>query len=103
MNWAFSIQPKMKIALFLAAICVIVLDTIFWERSNLSHLNASFSSIYEDRLLPATYVFHLTDHLYQKRLVLESYFNNKDRQNVEADLQRIAQHNLCLLYTSRCV
>lgn len=93
MNWAFSIQPKMKIALFLAAICVVILLNMFWERRNLSHLNHSFSSIYEDRLLPATYIFHLTDHLYQKRLILEAYFYDTVYHNIQEDLNRIASHN----------
>ncbi|MFT3773235.1 MAG: MCP four helix bundle domain-containing protein [Minicystis sp.] len=40
-----------------------------WERHNIQQWDASFSSIYDDRLVPATYVFKLTDQLYQKRLL----------------------------------
>lgn len=96
MKWAFGIQPKMKIALFLAIICIIILANIFWERRNLTHLNNSFSSIYEDRLLPATYVFKLTDHLYQKRLILEAYFHDESKLNIAEDLHRIGLHNVAM-------
>ncbi len=93
MEWAFSIRPKMKAAFLLAVICVVVLVNMFWERRNISNMNDSFSSIYEDRLLPATYVFHLTDHLYQKRMILEKYFNSEENLNVSEDQRRMDSHN----------
>ncbi|MFN7115518.1 MAG: MCP four helix bundle domain-containing protein [Saprospiraceae bacterium] len=96
MKWVFNIQPKIKIALFLAIICGLVLLNIFGERRNLSQLDHSVTSMYEDRVLPATYIFHLTDHLYQKRLILESYFQNKVNNNAIADLERIAVHNAAM-------
>lgn len=92
----FSIQPKMKAALLLAAICVAILANMFWERRNISNINDSFSSIYKDRLLPATYVFHLTDHLYQKRLILDNYFIHSAQPNIFADRHAIAKHNAAI-------
>ncbi len=96
MKGIFGIQPKVKIALFLAIICMVILANIFWERRNLRQLNDSFSSIYEDRLLPATYIFKLTDHLYQKRLILETYFHAESQPDVAEDLRRIAAHNVAM-------
>lgn len=96
MKWAFSIQPKIKAAFLLAIICVAVLANMFWERRSISDLNDSFSSIYEDRLLPATYVFHLTDHLYQKRMILESYLNAEANLNIADDRKQIAVHNAAM-------
>ncbi|MDX1942857.1 MAG: MCP four helix bundle domain-containing protein [Saprospiraceae bacterium] len=93
MKWVFSIQPKIKAAFLLAIICVAVLVNMFLERRNISNINDSFSSIYEDRLLPATYVFHLTDHLYQKRLILDRYFNGKTPSNFQADIEQLQVHN----------
>lgn len=93
MKWAISIQPKMKAAFLLAIICLAILLNLFWEKHNISSINDSFSSIYKDRLLPATYVFHLTDHLYQKRLLLEKYFYQSNLATIEADRRALVGHN----------
>lgn len=96
MKWVFSIQPKIKAAFLLAIICVAVLVNMFWERQNISDINDSFSSIYEDRLLPATYVFHLTDHLYQKRLILERYFYKNAQTDLEKDVIALQNHDIAM-------
>ncbi len=93
MKWAISIHPKIKAAFLLAIICLAILLNLFWEKHNISSINNSFSSIYKDRLLPATYVFHLTDHLYQKRLILEKYFHQRDSSTIGADRQTLMAHN----------
>lgn len=95
MKWVYGIQQKIKTAFLLAAICLMVLVGIFWERSNVASMEDSTTSIYDDRLLPATYVFHLTDHLYQKRLILESYFEGREQDPV-AGLRRLAHHDAAI-------
>lgn len=96
MKWAYSIQPKIKAALLLAIICLAVLINMLFERKNISNINESFVSIYEDRLLPATYVFKMTDHLYQKRLILEPYFRETPDKDVYQDRRQISDHNEAL-------
>lgn len=96
MDWIFSIQQKIKAAFLLAVICLLVLAGIYWERNSLETINESCSSIYEDRLLPATYVFHLTDHLYQKRLILEAYFQREDDSGATDDLRLLEAHNAAM-------
>lgn len=72
-NWAFSTKQRMKLAGFLGVLLVIILVKNTIEQRSFSNMNDAVSSFYEDRLLPATYVFHLTDHLYQRRLLLEEH------------------------------
>ncbi|MFM9947324.1 MAG: MCP four helix bundle domain-containing protein [Saprospiraceae bacterium] len=93
MDWIFSIRAKLKLAFFLALICLLVLANIYWERSSMASMNDSFCSIYADRLLPATYVFHLTDHLYQKRLILEHQLHHHDTLEAAEALRQVAIHN----------
>lgn len=93
MDWIFSIQAKLKVAFLLALICALVLVNIYWERSNIASINDSFCSIYDDRLLPATYVFHLTDHLYQKRLILEHQLHHHDTLEAMEALRQVTDHN----------
>lgn len=59
----------MKAAILLGVLLLAVLVNNQWERRNIEHWDASFSSIYDDRLVPETYIFKLTDQLYKKRLL----------------------------------
>lgn len=93
MDWIFSIRAKLKVAFLLALICVLVLANIYWERSNITSMNDSFCSIYADRLLPATYVFQLTDHLYQKRLILEHQLHHHDTLEAKEAQRQVMIHN----------
>lgn len=69
MKWARSINQKAKIPLILGALLLLLIANSRWEYNNIQSLEKSFSSIHDDRLVPATYVFRLTDHLYKKRLL----------------------------------
>ncbi|HMO39309.1 MAG TPA: MCP four helix bundle domain-containing protein [Saprospiraceae bacterium] len=96
MDWVFSIRPKIKVAFLLALICVAVLLQIAWERYHITNIDKSFSSIYEDRLLPASYIFHLTDHLYKKRLMLEKYFIGAPSVQPAEDICQLEAHNAAI-------
>lgn len=70
--WVMGFRQRVKAAMILVAVLIFMILGNVWEKNSMTDLNASFSSIYEDRLLPATYIFHLTDRLYEKRIALES-------------------------------
>ena len=69
MKWAYHVKDKMKMAAVLLLIIVLILVNNISNRKTFSNLNESIASIYKDRLMPATYIFQLTDHLYQKKLL----------------------------------
>src|SRR5690606_28040771 len=46
------------------------------DRKSLRNVRESFSSIYNDRLMPATYIFSISDHLYQNRLLMQANEHN---------------------------
>lgn len=71
MKWAYSIQQKFKAALLLAIVCAVILITNLLGRHHMDKLNNSFSSVYEDRLVAASYIYMISDHLYQKKLTLD--------------------------------
>lgn len=71
MKWTFVIREKFKAALLLACIMLLVGFTTIMQRSNMKDMSQSFSSIYYDRLIPATDIFYLTENLYNKRFVIE--------------------------------
>jgi len=78
MKWAFVIQQKLKAALLLLGIMFLVVLFNLIERHNIEEMNRSVNSIYKDRLLPAADIFHLTDNLYSKRVLMEQYLISED-------------------------
>lgn len=82
MKWAYYIKYKVKAAGILTIIITLIVISVFTVQNSFSRLGNSMTSIYNDRLMPATYIFEITDHLYQKRLLQEG-----------GDVQQIASHN----------
>jgi hypothetical protein len=76
MKWAYQVKDKTKVVAVLLLIIVLILVNNVSNRKTFSKLNESIASIYKDRLMPATYIFQLTDHLYQKKLLQNSPGNN---------------------------
>ncbi len=73
MKWSFVIQQKFKAAVLLGGIMVLIIGATLISRYNVEGIDESFSSIYKDRLVPATTILYLTENLYRKRLSLENY------------------------------
>lgn len=89
MKWAYQIRHKLKAAAVFTGIILVIILGNFSERSSFSDLDASMSSIYNDRLKPATYLYEISNNLYQKRLVLAHTGSTPD---VPLD-QAIRQHD----------
>lgn len=68
----YYIKHRLKIAAALTVIILSILVTNMWEKQNLNAVDHCFSSMLEDRLVPATAIFQISDHLYQKRLNVET-------------------------------
>lgn len=76
MKWAYHIKHKVKAT---AILFIIILVVVFAQASNrvsVSDLDKSVSSLHQDRLMPATYIFDISNHLYQKRLAQEHATNS---------------------------
>lgn len=65
----FQIKTKFKVCCLFIVIIVLVLLNNLRERRNITRLEHSISSIYQDRLLPATYLYGIANHLYEQRLI----------------------------------
>ncbi|MCE6989899.1 MCP four helix bundle domain-containing protein [Dyadobacter sp. CY323] len=73
MKWSFVIQQKLKAAVLLGSIMVLIILGSVLSRYNVHGIDQSVSSIYKDRLIPATTIIYLTENLYGKRLTLEKH------------------------------
>ncbi|MBB2146263.1 hypothetical protein GM921_12250 [Pedobacter sp. LMG 31464] len=73
MKIAFSIQQKSKIALLLFCIMACTILIRFLEDKSMKSMNNAFVSLYNDRLVPATDLFHVSELLFDKKDVLEKH------------------------------
>jgi len=71
MKWIQHIRQKMQVAFLLGIIVMVVYANSVMENRNVSELGGSFSSVYEDRLLVESYIYKLSEHLYQKKIMLD--------------------------------
>lgn len=71
MKWIYHIKQKMQVAFLLGIILIVVYANNVMENRNVTELGGSFSSVYEDRLLVESYIYNLSDHLYQKKIMLD--------------------------------
>lgn len=92
MKWAYVIQYKLKAAAILLVIMATILAGNLYERKNFNTLDKSISAIYQDRLMPATYIYELSNHLYRKRLLQEHY----TEYNQEQLQLKVAEHDAAI-------
>lgn len=72
MKWAFGIRRKISAALLLAAIFVLVLVKNMVDSNHVAQLGHSFSSVYEDRLMVESYIYNLSEHLFRKKIMIDT-------------------------------
>lgn len=68
----FQPRKKAKAVIATFVIILIVLLNNFSSREDYADLDRTMSSIYKDRLMPSGYLFHIHNHLYQKRILQQS-------------------------------
>ena len=70
MNWAFSIKNKMKAALSMLIICVVVLANNLYKRHNSEQVNIEIEALFADRLLAQDLLFKYTQEFMLPRKAL---------------------------------
>lgn len=83
----------MKAALLLATIMATVLVSNLLINNTMKDMGNSFSSIYQDRLIPARDIVYLTENLYMKRLILEKYLLSDKDSNPATISSELGIHN----------
>lgn len=96
MKWTFIINQKIKVAFLLGSIMVLIALTNMMEQRNIDHINKSFSSIYYDRLIPATDIFYLTEQLYSKRLLMENTLYGENSISSDEIRKQLNTHSLAI-------
>lgn len=83
MKWPVE---KRTIVIVLLGILVLALINNFVSRRQYDDLTKNISSIYKDRLIPASYIFQMNGLLYQKQLLLQT-------TSAEAASAKLHEHN----------
>lgn len=94
MKWSFVIQQKLKAALLLGGVMVLVILGSVITRYHMNGIDKSFSSIYKDRLIPATTIIYLAENLYGKRLSLEKFLLSDVTGSAEAISAGLELHDV---------
>ena len=98
MKWAFTIQQKSKAALILGVVFLLVFAKNWYDERKVAELGNSFASVYEDRLVVEGYIYQLSDHLYQKKFMLDNCSSQENLNNLQAKIgERNAEINNLLL------
>lgn len=93
MKWTFVINQKLKVALLLGVVmCLVVLFNLILQK-NISDINRSINSIYNDRLIPATDIFYLSENLHNRQLAIENllFRNGNDSRDVKNSIEQYNQ------------
>ncbi len=90
MKWIYSINQKMKIASLLGGVMfIIIISNVFISRNEIA-IQKSFSSVVKDRLIVESYIYQLSEQLYEKKLKLENCYTQTD---INGTLCNFTEHN----------
>jgi hypothetical protein len=81
MKLAYSIKQKTKVAFLLFGIMLCIILVRLLEDKNIKEMGKAFTSLYNDRLIPATDLFFISEKLYAKRYALEMFVNANNTNN----------------------
>jgi hypothetical protein len=96
MRFAYSVKQKMKIAMLLFGIMACTILIRILEDKSVKNMNASFVSMYNDRLVPATDLFYMAEHIHAKSYILENALMYSDVFPADSVKNQLAMHNAVL-------
>lgn len=81
MKFAHSIKQKTKVAVLLFCIMVCTIFIRILEDQSIKNMGKSFTSLYNDRLIPATDLFYISELIYAKRYLIDKHLNAYSKDN----------------------
>lgn len=87
-------SSKVKIAIVLTFLIVLIFGKNLFERKNFNELGDSFISFYEDRLVVESYIFSISEKLFRIKLLINHCEFESDYSNT---IQEITEYELRIL------
>ncbi|WP_165447020.1 MULTISPECIES: MCP four helix bundle domain-containing protein [Olivibacter] len=95
MKWTYFIRQKLKVAFLLFCImaCSVLIRVL--EDKNVKSISNALLSMYDDRLVPASDIFYMTEHLYAKKFLMLQFLNDTTPSavSIEQLAGRMKYHN----------
>jgi len=73
MKWSYFIRQKVKAAILLTGILVVVVLASLSMNHAMQYMDQSIESVYADRLKPAVDLVHLSELFHRKRILMQSF------------------------------
>lgn len=95
MRWTYFIRQKLKVAFLLFCImaCSVLIRVL--EDKNVKSISNALLSMYDDRLVPASDIFYMTEHLYAKKFLMFRFLNetNPTAEGIKQLATQMQHHN----------
>ncbi|MEQ8478129.1 MCP four helix bundle domain-containing protein [Fulvivirga sp.] len=88
-----TLTHRIKLATILSVFMVIMIVIDYWQTQKIQKIHTNFSSIYSDRLVPATELHFLANQLYDKQMLF-GQVNNTQQPNNELLAQIKSKNSL---------
>lgn len=88
-----SRRATLRLAALLLVITMSIVASKIAEDHFVENIRKDCGSLFADRLMPATTLFHLSDAIYQKRDVLVALLRDKSGASSKPSLYRLGQHD----------
>jgi hypothetical protein len=70
MKWTYSLKNKLTAAILLFGLIVVVCSNNLFERNNAEKINATITTIFDDRFMVESYIFQYSALIYQIKEIL---------------------------------
>ncbi|QNL47779.1 MCP four helix bundle domain-containing protein [Olivibacter sp. SDN3] len=96
MKWTYYIRQKLKVAFLLFSIMACTILIRILEDKSVKSISNSLLTLYDDRLVPASDIYYIAEHLYAKKSLTVSFVNDTDTSFAKlAELkEELAYHDL---------
>lgn len=72
MKWTYGVKNKLTTALLLFGLIFIVCSNNLFERNNAEKINATITTIFDDRFMVESYIFQYSAFIYQIKEILDN-------------------------------
>ncbi|MFN3802111.1 MCP four helix bundle domain-containing protein [Belliella pelovolcani] len=82
-----SLTNKLKAAIVLTFLLLVIFGKNILDRKNFNELEASFISVYEDRLVVESYIFSISENLFRIKLLVNHCWEESDYSHVLEEIE----------------
>ncbi len=95
MKWTYSLKNKLTAAILLFGLIGVVCSNNLFERNNAEKINATITTIFDDRFMVESYIFQYSSFIYQIKEILDNpnYTTAEKKELNRAPLQGISLLN----------